>query len=74
MTSFCTTDYPSRIAAELAEVPCPSGWESSQFHGLPRLDQTAIWCVQAALEDAGLWKQPCVPGALVWYWESGRSG
>ena len=56
VTSFCTTDYPSRIAAELAEVPSPSGWESSQFHGLPRLDQTAIWCVQAALEDAGLWK------------------
>ena len=55
VTSFSTTDYPSRIAAELAAVPCPSGWESGEFHSLPRLDQTAIWCVQAALEDAGLW-------------------
>ena len=55
VTSFCTTDYPSRIAAELPAVPCPSGREPRAFHALPRLEQAALWCVQAALEDAGLW-------------------
>ncbi|MGZ3335195.1 MAG: beta-ketoacyl-[acyl-carrier-protein] synthase family protein [Isosphaeraceae bacterium] len=55
VTSFCTTDYPSRIAAELPAVPCPSGREPLEFHALPRLEQAALWCVQAALEDAGLW-------------------
>src|SRR5208337_4290314 len=55
VTSFCTTDYPSRIAAELPAVPCPSGREPREFHALSRLEQAALWCVQAALEDAGLW-------------------
>ena len=55
VTSFCTTDYPSRIAAELPAVPCPSGREPREFLALPRLEQAALWCVQAALEDAGLW-------------------
>jgi len=55
VTSFCTDDYPSRIAAELQAVPCPPGRESAEFHALPRLEQAALWCVQAALEDAGMW-------------------
>ena len=55
VTSFSTTDYPSRIAAELPAVPCPSSQEPREFHALPRLEQAALWCVQAALEDAGLW-------------------
>ncbi len=55
VSSFSTTDYPSRIAAEISAIPCPSGWEPREFHGLSRLEQTALWCVQAALEDAGLW-------------------
>ena len=73
VTSFCTTDYPSRIAAELPAVPCPSGREPLEFHALPRLEQAALWCVQAALEDAGLWNCRAT-GESAWYWESGRNG
>jgi 3-oxoacyl-[acyl-carrier-protein] synthase II len=55
VTAFSTTDYPSRIAAELTSVPCPADRESADFDLLPRLEQAALWCIQTALEDAGWW-------------------
>ena len=55
VTSFPTDDYPSRIAAQLSGVPCPSSHDPAEFSSLPRLEQVAVWCVEAALRDAGWW-------------------
>jgi 3-oxoacyl-[acyl-carrier-protein] synthase II len=55
VTSFPTTDYPSRIAATLERVPCPSSQEPTAFRDLPRIEQVVLWCVEAALRDAGWW-------------------
>ncbi|MGC8644153.1 MAG: beta-ketoacyl-[acyl-carrier-protein] synthase family protein [Isosphaeraceae bacterium] len=55
VTAFSTDDYPSRIAAAVDRVPCPSSRDPAVFAGLPRLEQAVIWCVERALEDAGWW-------------------
>ena len=53
--SFPTTDYPSRIAAAVEQVPCPESLDPAAFMKLPRLEQAALWCVESALRDAGWW-------------------
>ena len=55
VSSFPTDDYPSRIAAQLSRIPCPSSQDPAVFSSLPRLEQVAVWCVEAALKDAGWW-------------------
>jgi 3-oxoacyl-[acyl-carrier-protein] synthase II len=55
VTGFSTDDYPSRIAAQLHQVPCPPSQQPAAFAKLPRIEQVALWCVEAALRDAGLW-------------------
>lgn len=63
VTRFPTADYPSRIAAQLQDVPCPAGYDHEVFSGRPRLEQLAFWCVDAALRDAGL--DPAGRGARI---------
>ncbi|WP_165226918.1 beta-ketoacyl-[acyl-carrier-protein] synthase family protein [Aquisphaera insulae] len=55
VSTFATDDYPSRIAGQVLDVPCPSILEPTAFRRLPRLEQVATWCVESALRDAGLW-------------------
>jgi 3-oxoacyl-[acyl-carrier-protein] synthase II len=55
VTSFPTTDFPSRIAAQVAAVPCPASHDPATFALLPRLEQAALSCVESALRDAGCW-------------------
>ena len=55
VTSFPTTDFPSRIAAQVAAVPCPPSHDPARFALLPRLEQATLWCVESALRDAGWW-------------------
>ena len=55
VSSFPTIDYPSRIAAAVQRVPCPSSQDPDTFTRLPRLEQAALWCVESALKDAGWW-------------------
>ena len=83
--SFPTHDYPSRIAAQVDRVPCPPSHDPAVFSELPRLEQTAYWCVEAALRDAGLWAERrsmrigLVLGIgaewmQVWEWDAERGG
>jgi 3-oxoacyl-[acyl-carrier-protein] synthase II len=55
VTSFSTRDYPSRIAAQVLRVPVPAGRDWHSFQSLSRLEQVALWCVESALRDCGLW-------------------
>jgi 3-oxoacyl-[acyl-carrier-protein] synthase II len=55
VTSFSTRDYPSRVAAQVLRVPLPAGSDRDSFESLPRLEQVALWCVESALRDSGLW-------------------
>ncbi|QEH36174.1 3-oxoacyl-[acyl-carrier-protein] synthase 2 [Aquisphaera giovannonii] len=55
VSTFGTDDYPSRIAGQVVEVPCPAGMGPSAFRRLPRVEQAAAWCVESALRDSGLW-------------------
>ena len=56
VAGFPTDDYPSRIAASMASVPCPPSIEPAAFACLPRLEQAALWSVESALRDAGWWE------------------
>ena len=55
VTGFPTDDYPSRIAAQIHRVPCPPSQQPAAFAKLPRIEQVTLWCVEAALRNAGLW-------------------
>ena len=55
VTEFPTDDYPSRMAAQVREIPCPPGCTPLAFSARPPLDQLAHWCAESALRDAGLW-------------------
>jgi 3-oxoacyl-[acyl-carrier-protein] synthase II len=54
VTRFPTPEYPSRIAAQIESIPCPADHDPASFATRPRLEQLALWCVDAALRDAGL--------------------
>jgi 3-oxoacyl-[acyl-carrier-protein] synthase II len=55
VTEFPTDDYPSRMAAQVREIPCPPGCIPLAFSARPPLDQLAHWCAELALRDADLW-------------------
>ncbi len=55
VTRFPTEDYPSRIAAQVGDLPAPPGCDSRAFAARPRLEQLAHCCAEKALRDAGLW-------------------
>ncbi len=55
VTRFPTDDYPSRIAAQIGEIPRHPGCDSREFSARTRLEQLAHWCAEGALRDAGLW-------------------
>jgi 3-oxoacyl-[acyl-carrier-protein] synthase II len=55
VTRFSTTDYPSKIAAQLSAPLHPFEGDILSFSEGPPLDQLAHWCVESALRDAGLW-------------------
>jgi 3-oxoacyl-[acyl-carrier-protein] synthase II len=55
VTSFDAHDHPSKIGANIGDVPCPIRWNQDDFAKLPKLDQAALWCCVNALDDAGWW-------------------
>lgn len=78
--SFDVAQHPSQIAAVLAPIPCPDGWNSAEFVQRTRLEQLGLWCCIQALRDAGLWEQRetlrigLVIGTATewaWSWEDG---
>jgi 3-oxoacyl-[acyl-carrier-protein] synthase II len=56
VTSFPTEDYPSRIAAQVREIPVPPSSTAESFAAKNVLDRLTHWCLEAALRDAGLWE------------------
>ena len=52
---FDVSDHPAQIAGQIDVIPCPAGWEQSEFRGLVPLEQLILWCCSAALRDAGHW-------------------
>ena len=52
---FDAADYPSRVAGQVDPVPRPEGCDASSFRDTPPLGRLSVWCVEAALRDAGLW-------------------
>ena len=55
VTRFPTADYPSQIAAQIGEIPCPPGCDPRTFSARNPLERLALWCAESALRDAGLW-------------------
>jgi 3-oxoacyl-[acyl-carrier-protein] synthase II len=55
--SFDVAEHPSQIASQVDTVPCPTGWDPTEFGRLQRLEQVALWCCTAALQDAGWWER-----------------
>ncbi len=51
---FPTADYPSQIAAQIGEIPCPPACDPGAFSGKTKLERLALWCADTALRDAGL--------------------
>src|SRR5262245_58873620 len=58
VTSFSTRDYPSRIAAQVHDIPVPAGRDRDSFRSLSRLEQVALCCVESALRGPGLGARP----------------
>src|SRR6185437_12575702 len=55
VSRFPTDDYPSRIAAQLGEIPAPTECDPRALAAMTPLDRLALWCGQTAMRDAGLW-------------------
>lgn len=51
---FNVDQHPSQIAGLAGDIPCPRGEDAAQFSSLLRLEQMALWCGRAALDDARL--------------------
>lgn len=55
VTQFAVDNHLSQIGASIDDVPCPPDLHEAEFRALPRLDQAALWCCVAALNDSGWW-------------------
>jgi 3-oxoacyl-[acyl-carrier-protein] synthase II len=53
--------HPSRIAAQVEDVPTPSGLDRQEFTALGRAEQLFLWCIAQALRDAGWWERRSDP-------------
>ena len=56
VSAFEVTDHPSQIASLIGEIPCPAGFDETEFRSRLRIEQCGIWCAETALRDAG-WQQ-----------------
>ena len=57
VSGFDVSEHPSQIAGQVEKVPCPPGFDQSEFDRLHRLEQLVLWCCTTALRDAGLWER-----------------
>jgi 3-oxoacyl-[acyl-carrier-protein] synthase II len=57
VTTFDVSQHPSQIAAQVARVPCPRGWDPVDFGRLHKLEQVALWSCFSALQNADWWDQ-----------------
>ncbi len=55
INEFPVDDQPCQIAARVANIPCPSGWNAAEFEARRPLERLVLWCCAQALHDAGWW-------------------
>ena len=53
VAAFDVTDHPSQIASLIEKIPCPEGFDESDFRSRLRIEQCGIWSAESALRDAG---------------------
>ena len=58
VSAFEVTDHPSQIASLIGQIPCPAGFDETQFRSRLRIEQCGIWCVESALQNAGWHQRP----------------
>ena len=73
VTSFCTTDYPSRIAAELVAVPAPRAGNRSPV-SRPAAARAARTLVRSGASRMPACGTAGPPGESAWCLVSGRNG
>ena len=56
VTHFDVDQQISKIAASLAPLLAPPGWDAQDFHRLGHWDQLMLWCGVKAIQDAGYWE------------------
>ena len=54
VSAFDVADHPSQIASLIGEIPCPDGYDETEYRSRLRIEQCGIWCAETALRDAGL--------------------
>lgn len=57
VTSFDVSQHPSQMAAQVAEIPVPDGYQTDHFRRWPRLWQCGLATAAAALRSAGWWER-----------------
>lgn len=55
VAGFDASQHPSRIAGQVLDMPVPRRFDARDFVACSRMEQLAVWCTAAALEDSGLW-------------------
>jgi 3-oxoacyl-[acyl-carrier-protein] synthase II len=55
VSRFDVSQHASQIAGQVEQIPCPPGWDETEFAGLLPLEQSILWCCCAALRDSGWW-------------------
>lgn len=56
--AFEVKDHPSQIASLIEKIPCPVGYDETEFRSRLRIEQCGIWCAESALRDAGFKVRP----------------
>src|SRR5262249_1499630 len=54
VAAFDVSDHPSQLAILIGQIPCPPGYDATEFQSRLRIEQCGIWCAETALRDAGL--------------------
>jgi 3-oxoacyl-[acyl-carrier-protein] synthase II len=55
VSGFDASQHPSQIAAQVEHIPCPDGWDDTQFARLQKLERMVLWSCVSALRDSGYW-------------------
>ena len=58
VSEFDVSDHPSQIASLIGTIPCPEGFDETEFRSRLRIEQCGIWSAESALRDAGWHSRP----------------
>ncbi len=55
ISRFDASRHRCKVAALVEDIPMPGDCDVDEFGRLERWEQLLLWCIAAALQDAGLW-------------------